>query len=93
MVGLKKFLVETIGKLEKVDYTLVIILWTVGTIAAVFGFPWINFAIILMHVCEFPIGLIVGRRYGVPFPELIVMHFAFGFTWWVPLIYKNECVD
>ena len=90
MEALKKFLIVTIGKLEKVDYALVIILWTVGTILAVTGMPWINFAIILMHICEVPIGFTVGRKYGVKFPELVVMHFAFGFTWWVPLIYKNE---
>ncbi len=90
MAKLKDFLIVTIGKLEKIDYALVILLWVIGTILAINGMPWINIGILIMHTCEFPIGWKVGRNAGIKVPELLVMHFTFGFTWWVPVLYKQR---
>ncbi len=91
MAKLKDFLITTIGKMEKLLYVMVIILWTVGTILTITtGMPWIQIAIIAMHICEFPIGWTVGKKAGFSVPYILVMHFTFGFTWWVPVLYKKS---
>ena len=82
---LKDTIFELCYKIKKLLYFLVIVLWFVGAIAVPYGFPWIVVGILAMHLCEFPIGWYVGRKAGESIPYILVMHFTFGFTWWIPL--------
>ncbi len=41
MKKLRDFVFSFLTKIEKLDYFLVIVLWSLGALAAPFGFPWI----------------------------------------------------
>ena len=49
---MKKMVCELITKLEYVDYALVIILWVIGAVLTILGFPWITLGIVAMHFTE-----------------------------------------
>lgn len=91
---MKKFrdlLFAFLTKIETLDYVLVILLWSVGALAAPFGFPWIVLGILALHAFELvTIGLKVGEEAGEKFLYSVVMCMTFGFTWWVPLRWRTE---
>lgn len=91
MKSFRNMLFSFLTKIEKLDYFLVIVLWSVGALAAPFGFPWIVLGILALHAFEFvTIGLKVGREAGEKFLYTVVMCMTFGFTWWVPLRWRTE---
>ena len=90
---MKKFLFKLFTKLEYVDYALVILLWALGAIAAICGFPWITLGIVALHAFEtVTIGLRAGIKGGEGVLYSIAMCMMFGFTWWVPLKMKTNQV-
>ena len=82
-----------VAKVKVLLYFMVIVLWVLAAPASGFGFPWIVVGILAMHIAEFPIGLYVGRKAGEGIFYILVMHFTFGFTWWIPLSYKTKHAD
>ena len=88
---MKKMVCELITKLEYVDYALVIILWVIGAVLTILGFPWITLGIVAMHFTELvTIGLKAGKNGGEGVLYSIAMCMMFGFTWWVPLKMKTN---
>lgn len=88
---MKKVVCELITKLEYVDYALVIILWVIGAVLTILGFPWITLGIVAMHFTELvTIGLKAGKNGGEGILYSIAMCMMFGFTWWVPLKMKTN---
>ncbi len=88
---MKKMVCELITKLEYVDYALVIILWVIGAVLTILGFPWITLGIVAMHFIELvTIGLKAGKNGGEGVLYSIAMCMMFGFTWWVPLKMKTN---
>ena len=49
---MKKLICEIITKLEYIDYTLVLVLWVVGAVLSILGFPWLTLGIVVMHLTE-----------------------------------------
>ena len=91
MKKLRDFVFSFLTKIEKLDYFLVIVLWSLGALAAPFGFPWIVLGILCLHAFEtVTIGLKVGKEAGEKFLYSLCMCMTFGFTWWVPLRWKTE---
>ncbi|MBQ1451250.1 MAG: hypothetical protein II473_06895 [Clostridia bacterium] len=90
---MKKFIFTTLTKFEYLGYALVIMLWVMGAILTIIGFPWITVSIVLMHVCEvFTIGIKAGHRGGEKLLYSIAMCMMFGFFWWIPLKTKTNQV-
>lgn len=89
MANIKDYIFALCAKIKILLYVMVIVLWIIGALAAAYGFPWIVVGILAMHICEFPIGLAVGKKAGEKLPYILVMHFTFGFTWWIPLSYET----
>ena len=88
---MKKMVCELITKLEYVDYALVILLWVIGAVLTILGFPWITLGIVAMHFTELvTIGLKAGKNGGEGILYSIAMCMMFGFTWWVPLKRKTN---
>ena len=88
---MKKMVCELITKLEYVDYALVIILWVIGAVLTILGFPWITLGIVAMPFTELvTIGLKAGKAGGEGTLYSIAMCMMFGFTWWVPLKMKTN---
>lgn len=88
---MKKVVCELITKLEYVDYALVIILWVIGAVLTILGFPWITLGIVAMHFTELvTIGLKAGKNSGEGILYSIAMCMMFGFTWWIPLKMKTN---
>lgn len=88
---MKKLICEIITKLKYIDYTLVLVLWVVGAVLSILGFPWLTLGIVVMHLTELvTVGLKAGRAGGEGFLYSIVMCMMFGFTWWVPLKMKTN---
>ena len=91
MKRIRDFVFSFLTKIENLDYFLVIVLWSVGAIAAPFGFPWIVLGILGLHAFELlTIGRKVGAEAGEKFWYTVVMCMTFGFTWWVPLRWRTE---
>ena len=91
MKKVRDLLFSFLTKIEKLDYFLVIVLWSLDALAAPFGFPWIVLGILALHVFEtVTIGLKVGREANENFLYSLCMCMTFGFTWWVPLRWKTE---
>lgn len=88
---MKKVVCELITKHEYVDYALVIILWVIGAVLTILGFPWITLGIVAMHFTELvTIGLKAGKNGGEGILYSIAMCMMFGFTWWIPLKMKTN---
>ncbi len=91
---MKKLICTIIAKLEYIDYALVIVLWAIGAVLTIVGFPWITLGIVAMHATELvTIGLKAGKRGGEGMLYSIAMCMMFGFTWWVPLKMKTNQFD
>lgn len=91
---MKKAVFGLITKLEYVDYALVIILWVIGAVLTILGFPWITLGIVGLHAFEtVTIGIKAGHDAGEKFLYSVAMCMMFGFTWWVPLKVKNNLVE
>lgn len=93
MLKLKDFIFAFCYKIRGLLYFMVIVLWIIGALAAAYGFPWIIVGILAMHICEFPIGLAVGKKAYERLPYILVMHFTFGFTWWIPLSHATKLLE
>ncbi len=90
---MKKFIFTTLTKFEYLGYALVIMLWVMGAILTIIGFPWITVSIVLMHVCEvFTIGIKAGHRGGEKLVYSSARCIIFGFVCWVPLETKTNRV-
>lgn len=80
-----------VAKTEKLNYALVIILWVIGFIVAIVGFPWIVLGILAMHVPEtLFIGIRVGKRNGETLANSIAKCMSYGFLWWMPVVYHEK---
>ena len=87
-------LMAFITKTEKLNFGLVILLWTAGAVLCLMNFPWIILGILAMHIPEtLFIGIKTGKDNGDRLVDSIAKCMTYGFLWWVPVKYRLSHKD
>ncbi|NLL62814.1 MAG: hypothetical protein GX241_01015 [Ruminococcaceae bacterium] len=90
---MKKFLLNFVTKIERINYALIILAWIAGAVFAILGNPWVTIILITLHAMELPIGIKAGLKGGEALVYSIVMCLIFGFVWWLPLKVKTGQIE